>query len=84
MIVLESLFEVKNFLVKEKMNPKYENFIKEFDSIYLSRIKPTLIEIARQNPEYVSKYERELILHLRIQTTSEIVKSYRTAYEIMP
>lgn len=52
-------------------------------NLYHNSLKKIIVEIAVQNPELVSKYERELIINLRLAIINEMIRLYGSAYEIM-
>ena len=54
-----------------------------FEWQFLNELKDTFVAIALHNPELIGKYEKELILHLRLLAIKLIVKVYRTKYEIL-
>ena len=54
-----------------------------FEWQFLNELKETFVEIALHNPELIGKYEKELILHLRLSAIKLILKVYQTKFEIL-
>ena len=51
--------------------------------MFHSSLKKLILEIALHNPEIIGKYERELIIHLRITAIRLILLFFGTSYEIL-
>lgn len=78
-IVLQQIVELNRFFQE---HPNHQHF-DQYHQLFHQNIKNTLIEIVQQNPLFVSKYEREFIIHLRTIAIQEVLRTINTNFQIL-
>lgn len=61
---------------------KYTHFGQTFKKIYQKEYCAVVLEIAYQNPWHVSKFERDMIINLRLLVLIEIFTEYGSEWSI--